>query len=175
LSKFEERDYLNKESEEIEEIELLEKLDKEQIESEFESLAESNGKDRIDIMDLHELRMKYNEHLAFEKYLNDLGKFKVRSLKYPLLIICGISGSGKSTFEGKLVASSNNFFNKLPQVTTREQRNPEDPYYFVDNDVYENLEEKLIAHTGMTLKEWLNYTTSMFEKEDTVNNTMIRR
>jgi hypothetical protein len=28
---------------------------------------------------------------------------------------------------------------------------------------YENLEEKLIAHTGMNFKEWLKHTTSMFD------------
>ncbi len=28
---------------------------------------------------------------------------------------------------------------------------------------YENLEEKLIAHTGMNFKDWLKHTTSMFD------------
>ena len=27
---------------------------------------------------------------------------------------------------------------------------------------YENLEEKLVAHTGMNFKDWLKHTTSMF-------------
>ncbi len=28
---------------------------------------------------------------------------------------------------------------------------------------FENLEEKLIAHTGMNFKDWLKHTTSMFD------------
>lgn len=28
---------------------------------------------------------------------------------------------------------------------------------------YENLEEKLITHTGMNFKDWLKHTTSMFD------------
>ena len=29
---------------------------------------------------------------------------------------------------------------------------------------YEDLEEKLIGHTGMHIKDWLKHTTSMFDK-----------
>lgn len=29
---------------------------------------------------------------------------------------------------------------------------------------YEDLEEKLIAHTGMNFRDWLKHTTSMFDE-----------
>jgi len=63
-----------------------------------------------------------------------------------LLIIAGCSGSGKTTFEEKLIATHPIYFNKLPQITTREKRNDNDNgYYFVNKDVYDYMQDSLIA------------------------------
>lgn len=82
-----------------------------------------------------------------------------------LLILCGVSGSGKSTFESMLI--QNAYFNKLPQITTREPREGETSknYYFVNNKVYNNLKDKLIARIPIVLpQEYINN-----ESEDTVS------
>lgn len=63
-----------------------------------------------------------------------------------LLILCGCSGSGKSYFERELVANYPQYFNKLPQITTRMKRNDKDNgYYFVDGKIYNYMEDVLIA------------------------------
>jgi len=66
-----------------------------------------------------------------------------------LCIIAGCSGSGKSYFEKQLVETYPEYFNKLPQVTTRKRRvENEKGYYFIGEDTYRYMEESLIARLG---------------------------
>jgi len=63
-----------------------------------------------------------------------------------LCIIAGCSGSGKTYFEKQLVETYPQYFNKLPQITTRERRyENEDSYYFVNHEIYKYMKDSLIA------------------------------
>lgn len=66
------------------------------------------------------------------------------------LLICGVSGVGKSFVEDELVRNNHpkiSFF-KLPQVTTRDKRDDNDPYQFLSKKEYKNIESNLIAKTN---------------------------
>jgi len=68
---------------------------------------------------------------------------------YFLCIIAGCSGSGKSYFEKMLVENYPDYFNKLPQVTTRKRREKDEKgYYFINNEIYNYMEDSLIARLG---------------------------
>lgn len=64
-----------------------------------------------------------------------------------VIMIAGVSGSGKSTFEKNLIDKYPEIFNKLPQITTRLPREGEtnQDYYFVSRETYGNLSDVLIA------------------------------
>jgi len=63
-----------------------------------------------------------------------------------LCIIAGCSGSGKTYFEKQLVNQYPEYFNKLPQITTRECRGKDDNgYYFVNKNIYNYMRDVLIA------------------------------
>ena len=69
------------------------------------------------------------------------------------LLICGVSGSGKSFIEKQLVNQRINStlkFNRLIQVTTREMREGEmdgESYIFINRDEYNRMKDNLIATT----------------------------
>lgn len=69
--------------------------------------------------------------------------------KNNLLILAGHSGSGKSALEVDLIKTFPDYFNKLPQITTRKMRSYEhygpDVYYFVDDQIFEIMKPALIA------------------------------
>lgn len=63
-----------------------------------------------------------------------------------VFILCGMSGSGKTTFENELLTEIKDVFFKLPQITTRDKRPEEESqYFYVKEDVYNLLKNVLIA------------------------------
>jgi len=75
-----------------------------------------------------------------------------------LLVICGHSGSGKTYAESLLTKKFPNYFNKLPQVTTRPKRNNEEygrEYFFIDKNVFFtfgfDLQNRLIGKTEIKI------------------------
>lgn len=67
--------------------------------------------------------------------------------KNVILLLCGNSGSGKSTFESKLFKRNSDKFFKLPQCTTRDKRPYEKlyDYYFISKETYDKISSTLIA------------------------------
>jgi len=89
--------------------------------------------------------MKYN---TFENIIKTITvEADINKNRNIILLLCGNSGSGKSTFESKLVRKNSNLFFKLPQCTTREKRPYEKPYdyFFINKETYGLLKDKLIA------------------------------
>ena len=58
--------------------------------------------------------------------------------KIYVVLMCGSSGSGKSYITKKLIENYSEEFKKIPQYTTRDRRDGEDPYeyYFVNKKHY---------------------------------------
>jgi guanylate kinase len=86
------------------------------------------------------------------KTFNEIIRKAIKELKENpekniLILLCGNSGSGKTTFEFKLTKKNSNKFFKLPQCTTREKRPYEKPYtyYYITKDTYDSIKSKLIA------------------------------
>lgn len=107
---------------------------------------------------------------------------KNKEKKFKLLLICGVSGCGKTYIE-KLLRDNNSkdneiFFNKLNQVTTRPARNQTEidlkVYEFITEEKYNSIQNNLIAKTEVngyhygTIKKLLPMT-----KNKTVINTVI--
>jgi len=71
-------------------------------------------------------------------------------LKDSLIIIGGPSGSGKTVIVDKLCEEFPLEFEKLKQVTTRSMRENEsqnNPYWFINDDQYDSIKDKLIFTT----------------------------
>ena len=76
----------------------------------------------------------------------------VRTLNF--LVICGVSGSGKSMLEKNLCSAYPDMFVKCEQVTTRNKRSPdEDTYRFIDAGEYTNISHLLIGKTNIRTSE----------------------
>lgn len=99
-----------------------------------------------------------------------------------VLLICGVSGSGKSFIETML--SQRDFrkppyvyFNKLRQVTTRQPRNEDEiknkTYNFISEEVYDKISGNLFAKTVVNGKRYGTLNTIMESEEYTVVNTII--
>ncbi|WP_368880396.1 hypothetical protein [Proteus mirabilis] len=69
-----------------------------------------------------------------------------------LLVIAGISGSGKSYLEKNLISTYPEFFNKWEQFTTRLPRPGEKeskPYIFVTEETYDRFKDCLVGRVGI--------------------------
>lgn len=79
-----------------------------------------------------------------------------------ILVICGVSGSGKNVLEKKLIKDFPSIFYKLQQFTTRDMRPNEkqgDPYVFTSIDNFKSIEHLLIGIVGNNKQEkniWKN-------------------
>lgn len=98
-------------------------------------------------------------------------------MKRKLLLICGVSGSGKTYIEKLLVESNEGYkFNKLNQVTTRLPRNLEEVnnrvYTFLDHDLYDILDSTDIL-TAKTNVNGNRYGTILNLKEDHINTVIV--
>ena len=99
-----------------------------------------------------------------------------------VLLICGVSGSGKSYVENMLKNRDIHLepqilFNKLTQVTTRKPRNQEEidnkVYRFVDKDKYDKMKNNLIARTEINGNYYGTINTILECDFYTVINTII--
>lgn len=148
-SEFESTDYLNNTVEErekkAEELDIAKTISYNEIQSQFEEIASKSIYPMCVDLELECLQQEIYSLSVHEDLLNNKGIKQLYSLMNPLLMICGVSGSGKSTLEMNLLNFDKNLFNKLPQVTTREKRNEEDNYYFIDKSTYKYLKKSLIA------------------------------
>ena len=84
--------------------------------------------------------------------------------KIYVVLMCGSSGSGKSYITKKLIENYSEEFKKIPQYTTRDRRDGEDPYeyYFVNKKHYKIIQDKLICRTEVN--ESLYGTIPVFEE-----------
>jgi guanylate kinase len=70
--------------------------------------------------------------------------------KKKLLVIAGPSGCGKTYIAERLHEEKSSVFVKLEQVTTRKKRfSEENTYHFINEDIYRQTEESLIAKTNI--------------------------
>ena len=100
--------------------------------------------------------------------------------KIKVLLICGISGSGKTWIENDLIKHSTDKleFHKLKQYTTRKPRSDEEInmniYEFIDDEKYDKIKDTLIAKTEVngckygTLQDFRKSTN-----KTTIINTII--
>jgi len=101
--------------------------------------------ERLDVFNLLNTDI-YCKHTYYDEMREKYIKSVYNKEPNILCIICGCSGSGKSYFEKKLVTEYSEYFNKLPQITTRKPRGKDDTgYYFVDDSIYEYMKGSLIA------------------------------
>jgi len=88
----------------------------------------------------------YCKHTYYDEMREKVSKVVYDEEPNFLLIIAGCSGSGKSYFEKQLIEFYPYYFNKLPQITTRERRGKDDNgYYFVNSDIYDYMKDTLVA------------------------------
>lgn len=114
------------------------------------AIKETFGNQKLNLTNEKKALKAKSDALADMKDILEItneGKNLLDTFKYSLLVICGVSGCGKSTFEKKL--NETPYFNKLPQVTTRKKREGEihdqSCYYFIDEVLYDKFQ--LIAKT----------------------------
>lgn len=103
--------------------------------------------------------------------------------KIKLLLICGVSGSGKTWIEKELVnhPTDNLIFHKLNQYTTRPPRSKEEVelkvYNFINESEYNEIKDDLIAKTEVngyhygTLKDFLRGN----KKRSVINTIIVNR
>lgn len=102
---------------------------------------------------------------------------------YKFLLICGVSGSGKSFIEQQLVNKQINpevNFNRLIQVTTRPMRDEEvdgQDYIFVSDSEYENMKDNLLAKTQFYNNKYgtLNQTKKYEDNGLNINTIVVNR
>jgi len=98
-------------------------------------------------------------------------------LKY--ILICGVSGSGKSTIEKQLSELDEGYvkFNKLRQVTTRDMREEElenPPYLFLSEEIFKSYQPHLIAQSHFQDNYYGTMDTSI-DAEHVINTIIVNR
>lgn len=85
------------------------------------------------------------------------------------LVIVGVSGTGKTELEKRLVTNYPSVFAKTNQVTTRDKRNETDNgYAFIDNNSYDILEPNLIGKTEVNGKRYGSILPSFENRINTI-------
>lgn len=84
-------------------------------------------------------------------FINTTNGDVMQSLKF--IVLVGISGSGKSTFEKRLSSEHPELFKKVVQVTTRAKRNNDvlnnSDYLFMGDDEFKHIKDILVGKTSL--------------------------